>query len=109
MSEMQTRNLFKKYERFVLKRAIEQFTQVSYRADQVKLNLGIPKLPLSSTLCMETLISCDVRNKFFSSGNGLNRMVMAFENGQFCPTLNLPGPSLNGTSAVTSHRGHALC
>ena len=74
-----------------------------------RVNMEIPNCGRPSTFSMETLISCDVRNKFFSSGNGLNRMVMAFENGVFCPILNLPGPSLNGTSAVTSHRRHAIC
>ena len=73
------------------------------------VNLRIPKLPLSSTLSVKSLISCDVRKVFLSSGNGLNSMVMAFENGVFCPILNLPGPFLKGTSAITSHRGHAVC
>ena len=68
------------------------------------LNCGRP-----STFSMETLISCDVRNKFFSFGNCVNGMVLAFENGVFCPILNLPGPFLKGTSAITSHRGHAVC
>ena len=73
------------------------------------LNLEMPNCGKSSTFSMETLISCDVRNQFLFSGNCLNRMVLAFKNGVFCPILNLPGPFLNGTSAVTSHRKHAVC
>ena len=73
------------------------------------VNIEIPNCGRSSTFSMETLISHNVRNQFLFFGNCLNRMVLAFENGVFCPILNLPGPFFNGTSAVTSHRRHAVC